>query len=131
METEFTTGTSFLAIGELKELQSFGVEFKNARGLPGNLPVLTCHIGEKQKHFLGPKIGKGSLGFGYIPLDDGIKLQMIRIQLGDLQFCWIAEMDDPDLWADPPAQRQTSCKNVYLQNGVMFCAGGAESQNER
>lgn len=99
MKNKFITATAFLPTGELQELQSFGVEFKQARGLPGNVPVLTCHITEEQKHLLGPRIGKGNLGFGYIPLDDGIKLQMIRIQLGDLQFYWIAEMDDPELWA--------------------------------
>ncbi|AQV96558.1 hypothetical protein BJN34_22080 [Cupriavidus necator] len=99
MKNKFITATAFLATGELQELQSFGVEFKQARGLPGNVPVLTCHITEEQKHFLGPQIGKGNLGFGYIPLEDGVNVQMIRIQLGDLQFCWIAEMDDPDLWA--------------------------------
>ncbi|WP_231942645.1 hypothetical protein [Cupriavidus taiwanensis] len=101
METRFImpSKTNSLPIGTLEKLQSLGVQFKQARGLPGNLPVLTCPISEEQKHLLGSQYRKSNLGFGCIELGEGSRLQTIRFQMGDLQFYWVADMADPEVWA--------------------------------
>ncbi|MHA7684978.1 hypothetical protein [Cupriavidus sp. PET2-C1] len=91
--------SEFLPIGQLETLQSLGAQFEQARGLPGNLPVLTCPISEEQKHLLGSQGGRSNLGFGCINLADGSKLQTIRLQMGGLQFYWVADMVDPEVWA--------------------------------
>lgn len=94
-----STTTDFLPMGALEELQSLGAQFEQARGLPGNLPVLSCPISEGQKHLLGSQDGRSNLGFGCINLGDGSKLQTIRFQMGGLQFYWVADMVDPEVWA--------------------------------
>lgn len=94
-----STASEFLPMGTLEKLQSFGAQFEQARGLPGNLPVLTCPISEGQKHLLEGSGGKSNLGFGCINLVDGSKLHTIRFQMGGLQFYWVAEMVDPEVWA--------------------------------
>ncbi|WP_051320745.1 hypothetical protein [Cupriavidus sp. amp6] len=101
METSFimTTKKSSLPIGTLEELQSLETQFKQARGLPGNLPMLTCPIAKEQKHLLGSQYRQSNLGFGCIELGDGSKLQTIRFQMGDLQFYWVADMVDPEVWS--------------------------------
>lgn len=101
MQTSFilSTKSDFLPMGALEELQSLGVQFEQARGLPGNLPVLSCPISEEQKHLLGSQGGKSNLGFGCINLADGSKLHTIRFQTGGLQFYWVADMVDPEVWA--------------------------------
>lgn len=101
MQTSFIlfTKSEFLPMGALEELQSLGVQFEQARGLPGNLPVLSCPISEEQKHLLESSGGKSVLGFGCINLVGGSKLKTIRFQMGGLQFYWVAEMVDPQVWA--------------------------------
>ncbi|WP_432260858.1 hypothetical protein [Cupriavidus sp. TMH.W2] len=94
-----STTSEFLPIGKLETLQSLGVQFEQARGLPGNLPVLTCPISEEQKHLLESLGGKSVLGFGCINLFGGSKLKTIRFQMGGLQFYWVADMVDPEVWA--------------------------------
>ncbi len=93
------TKSNLLPIGKLEELQLLKTQFKQARGLPGNLPVLSCPISEEQKHLLGSQGGRSNLGFGCINLGDGSKLQTIRFQMGGLQFYWVADMVDPEVWA--------------------------------
>ncbi|AQV96559.1 hypothetical protein BJN34_22085 [Cupriavidus necator] len=94
-----STTSEFLPMGTLEKLESFGAQFEQARGLPGNLPVLTCPISEKEKHLLESMGGKSNLGFGCINLADGSKLHTIRFQMGGLQFYWVADMVDPEVWA--------------------------------
>lgn len=101
METTYfvTPKRSLLPIGKLEELQSLGTQFKQARGLPGNLPVLTCPISEEEGPLLQSHYNRTTFGFGCIELGDGSKLQTIRAQMGGLQFYWVADMVDPEVWA--------------------------------
>lgn len=101
MQARFTLSTTseFLPMGTLETLQSLGAQFQQARGLPGNLPVLTCPISEEEKHLLESMGGKCNLGFGRINLLGGSKLKTIRFQMGGLQFYWVADMVDPEVWS--------------------------------
>ncbi|QGS32350.1 hypothetical protein [Cupriavidus metallidurans] len=99
MDINYTVGPNRLPIGILRALDEVGAPFRQARGLPGNMPVLTCAIPKKKRHLLGSTYEKSNLGFGCIDLDEGRKLQTLRFQMGDLQFYFVADILDSTMWA--------------------------------
>ncbi|WP_066739189.1 hypothetical protein [Cupriavidus sp. D384] len=121
METNFITGfgPNCVPVGKLHALQSVGARFKQARGLPGNLPVLTCPIRQEDRRMFGPSYENTNLGFGCIDLEDGSKLQTIRFQMEDLQFYWVADIVDPVMWAAIDVWRIVGRFPFlfYMQNG--------------
>lgn len=126
METNFITGFGphAVPVGQLHALDSVGARFKQARGLPGSLPVLTCPIRQKDRHLFGSSYEKNNVGFGCIDLEDGSKLQTIRFQMGDLQFYWLADMVDPVMWAAIDAWRTVGRFPFmfYMENGKSWDA---------
>jgi len=87
-----------VAIGTLEKLQSLRPKPNQAAGLPGDIPVLTCPVPSTDAHCLASNYSQSRFGFGRIQLEDGW-LMTIRLQLGDLQIYWLAEMTDPEVWA--------------------------------
>lgn len=126
METNFITGfgPNAVPVGQLHALDSVGARFKQARGLPGNLSVLTCPIRQKDRHLFGSSYERTNVGFGSIDLEDGSKLQTIRFQMGDLQFYWLADMVDPVMWAAIDAWRTVGRFPFmfYMENGKTWDA---------
>lgn len=95
---ETPAGKRAVALGRLEELASFKTTFKQAAGLPGEIPVLTFPLRLSEFQCLSATSGPGNFGFGHVELDDGMLMTM-RLQLGAVQFYWLAEMTDPELWA--------------------------------
>ncbi|MDN7894245.1 hypothetical protein QZM93_37210 [Burkholderia cepacia] len=95
----FSGGERAVSIGTLEELQSFPVhwKWKQAAGMPGNIPVLTCPISMEDYHYLSSNQGRSNFGFGRVQLSNGM-LMTIRMQLRGLQVYWLAEMTDPEIW---------------------------------
>nr|WP_315593681.1 hypothetical protein [uncultured Cupriavidus sp.] len=126
MDTNFITGfgPNAVRVGQLHALDSVGARFKQARGLPGSLPVLTCPIRQKDRHLFGSSYERTNVGFGSIDLEDGSKLQSIRFQMGDLQFYWLADMVDPVMWAAIDAWRTVGRFPFmfYMENGKTWDA---------
>jgi hypothetical protein len=91
-------GGSSVALGRLEELKSFSVRPKVAVGLPDDCPVLTFPLRAREYRCLGSNHGRCNFGFGHMELEDGMLMTM-RLQLDGVQFYWLAEMTDPELWA--------------------------------
>ncbi|MGT2476651.1 hypothetical protein [Paraburkholderia terrae] len=88
-----------VALGRLEELKSFEATFKQAAGLPGDIPVLTFPLRQSEFRCVSQQQqGAGNFGFGRVELEDGLLMSM-RLQMGGVQFYWLAEMTDPELWA--------------------------------
>ncbi|KML19762.1 MULTISPECIES: hypothetical protein [Burkholderia] len=95
----FSGGERAVSIGTLEELQSFPMhwKWKQAAGMPGNIPVLTCPISMEDYDYLSSNQGRSNFGFGRVQLSSGM-LMTIRMQLRGLQVYWLAEMTDPEIW---------------------------------
>ena len=87
-----------VAVGRLEKLRTLRTASSPATGLPGDIPVLTCPIAARDAQCLASNYRHASLGFGRIQLEEGI-LMTIRLQLGEIQVYWVAEMTDPEIWA--------------------------------
>lgn len=98
MKDTYFVGPHRLPIALLRALNEVGAPFRQARGLPGNMPVLTCAIPKEKRHLLASAYEQSNLGFGCIDLDEGRKLQTLRFQMGDLQFYFVADMLDATMW---------------------------------
>jgi len=70
-----------------------------AVGLPDDTPALTCLVTAADAHCLKTNYSASCFGFGYVELDDCV-LVTLRLQLGDLQVYWLAEISDPEVWED-------------------------------
>jgi hypothetical protein len=94
----FDMNPSLIAFGRLKRLQSFEPRPKQSIGLPGDMPVLTCPVAANDADCFTMKDARVNFGFGTIRLQHGL-LQSIRLQVNDVQFFWLADMTDPEVWA--------------------------------
>ncbi|WP_245253872.1 hypothetical protein [Paraburkholderia sp. LEh10] len=105
-------------LGRLEELQSFDERPELARGLPGNIPVLTFPLRLSEAQCLSRNYRGYHFGFGHVETGDGMLLTM-RLQLETLQFYWIAQMTDPELWAaiDMWRQEQRIPIGLKIQSG--------------
>jgi len=116
-----------VAVGTLEKLQSLRTKLNQAAGLPGDIPVLTCPVAATDAHCLASNYGQSSFGFGRMQLEDGM-LMTIRLQLGDLQIYWLAEMTDPEVWAAIDMWRRARRVPIGFkvdagdQRRVKFCA---------
>ncbi|SDC54025.1 hypothetical protein SAMN05216345_102682 [Cupriavidus sp. YR651] len=98
MDINYFVGPNRMPIALLRALDEVGAPFRQARGLPGDMPALTCAIPKEKRHLLGSTYEKSTLGFGFIDLDERRKLQTLRFQMGDLQFYFVADMLDATMW---------------------------------
>lgn len=78
MKDTYFVGRKRLPLAVLHALSEVGAPIRQARGLPGDMPVLTCAIPKEKRHLLGSMYEKSNLGFGCIDLDEGRKLQSLR-----------------------------------------------------
>ncbi|MCF1369325.1 hypothetical protein ACN8ZM_25865 [Burkholderia aenigmatica] len=93
-----TLDAGFVAIGHLNKLRDYREGLKSAKGLPDDLPVLTCPVAEEDTHrFSGPNF-EICFGFGTTEVF-GIRLMTIRLQLGGTQLYWLADLTDPEVWS--------------------------------
>lgn len=86
-----------IALGSLVPLWLFKPRPEITFGLADNTPVLTCPVSESDAHHLMTRHRGSCFSLRRIDLDDGV-LITIRLQLGDVQVCWLAEATDPQLW---------------------------------
>jgi hypothetical protein len=91
-------GGGNVALGRLEEVKSFGIRPKLAIGLPCDFPVLTFPLRAAEALCVSANYRHANFGFGHMELEDG-RLMTMRLQLGGVQFYWLAEMTDPELWA--------------------------------
>jgi hypothetical protein len=92
-------GGGYVALGRLEELASFKDRRpRMADGLPDDIPVLTFPLRASEACRLGSSFQKANFGFGHMEIEDGLLMTM-RLQLQGVQFYWLAEMTDPELWA--------------------------------
>jgi hypothetical protein len=87
-----------VALGRLEKLSSFENRPKMAAGLPDDMPFLTFPLRPSEAVCLGSMRGASEFSFGHMELGDGM-LMTIRLQVAGVQFYWLAEMTDPELWA--------------------------------
>ncbi|ACC75965.1 hypothetical protein Bphy_6958 (plasmid) [Paraburkholderia phymatum STM815] len=111
-------GAGPVALGRLEELQSFDERPRLAAGLPGNIPVLTFPLRPSEAQCLSRNYRGYQFGFGHVETGDGMLLTM-RLQLEAVQFYWIAQMTDPELWAaiDMWRREQRIPVGLKIQNG--------------
>ncbi|MFL9886170.1 hypothetical protein PQR66_24230 [Paraburkholderia agricolaris] len=95
---KIVSGRVPVALGRLQELSSFDNRPKMAAGLPDDMPFLTFPLRESEAVCLNSMRGAPNFGFGHMELEDG-RLMTMRLQVGGVQFYWLAEMTDPGLWA--------------------------------
>ncbi|MDN7894315.1 hypothetical protein QZM93_37570 [Burkholderia cepacia] len=86
-----------IALGALLPLWLFKPRPEGTFGLADNTPVLTCPVSESDAHHLMTRHRGSCLSFGRIDLGDDV-LMTIRLQFGDVQVCWLADVNDPQLW---------------------------------
>jgi hypothetical protein len=86
-----------------------------AIGLPGDMPVLTCPVAAVDSNCFEMRNGEANFGFGTIRLSAGL-VQSIRVQVNDVQFYWLADMTDPEVWAAIDMWRQA--KHAPIQFDV-------------
>jgi hypothetical protein len=94
----FDMNPSLIAIGRLEPLSSFNSRPKLSIGLPSDMPVLTCPVAAIDADCFGMRNADVNFGFGTIQLKTGL-VQSIRVQVGDVQIFWLADMTDPEVWA--------------------------------
>jgi hypothetical protein len=87
-----------VAVGRLEKLWTLTKGSSPATDLPGDIPVLTCPIAATDAPGLESNCRQSCFGFGRIQLDESV-LMAIRLQRGDIQVYWVAEMTDPETWA--------------------------------
>jgi hypothetical protein len=104
----------FVALGRLETLESFGVRPEMAKGLPGDMPFLTFPLRVSEFQCISQQQGAANFGFGRVELEDGLLMSM-RLQLGGVQFYWLAEMTDPELWAAIDMWRRYQCIPISLK----------------
>ena len=93
-----TLDAGFVALGHLADIRDFREGLKSAKGLPDNLPVLTCPVAEEDAHHFSGRNFEICFGFGTMEVL-GIPLMTIRLQLGGTQVYWLADLTDPEVWS--------------------------------
>ncbi|EKS70391.1 hypothetical protein [Caballeronia sp. PC1] len=121
--THFDTISSAVALSSLIPNASFKSVFRTAKQLPGNLPVLNATVdSQKLAALLQPhQIGSIPTCFGFGSMEarskvgDTMQIMTIRFQLGGVQFYWLADMSDGEVWRAIDAWRKR--KQVALVVG--------------
>lgn len=117
--------TTFVAVafGSLASSAEYKANSRRAKGLPGNLPVLSATVDLPELEVLKRTNGRGNapscFGFGHIQMQtisgDPAPIMTIRFQLGGVQVYWLADMSDGDVWRAIDAWRKR--KQVPLSIG--------------
>jgi hypothetical protein len=99
-ENQMQAGRVPVALGRLEELSSFDNRPEILAGLSEDMPILTFPLRESEATCikLMREGGSPNFGFGHMELTDG-RLMTMRLQVGGVQFYWLAEMTDSELWA--------------------------------
>ncbi|MDQ0627104.1 hypothetical protein [Paraburkholderia graminis] len=109
-------------IGSLTPNSEFKSSSRMARHLPDSLPVLTANTDEPECAALLQSYLKEnapySLGFGNIPTCSltgrAMQIMTIRLQVGGIQFYWLADMSDPEVWQATDAWRNRKAIPVVI-----------------
>ncbi|KWU19220.1 MULTISPECIES: hypothetical protein [Burkholderiaceae] len=112
--TLFDTTFSMLAIGGLSRNAEFKSSCQMAKQFPGNLPVLNATVDPSEFNTFMQAHQNGNapscFGFGNIAslsrAGDKMQIMTIRFQVGGVQFYWLADMSDGDVWRAVDAWRK-------------------------
>ncbi|NVH75742.1 hypothetical protein FSB08_25170 [Paraburkholderia sp. JPY432] len=91
-----TDGGRF-GLGTLTPQWMFGSEPEKAIALPDYTPVLTFNMEVRNIDELRSRYRPTSFGWSFIEIGDCL-LMIFCLQVGDVQFHWVAHATDPDLW---------------------------------
>ncbi|KVK74443.1 hypothetical protein WJ47_34445 [Burkholderia ubonensis] len=109
-----TLAAGFLAIGHLDKLRDYREGLKSAKGLPDDLPVLTCPVAEEDAHRFSAPNFETCFGFGTTVKTLGVPLMTIRLQVGGAQIYWLADLTDPEVWSAYDMWKRVGCAPIAL-----------------
>lgn len=113
-EAQFDTTFAAVAFGSISPNSEFKADSRLAKGLPGNLPVLSGILDVPDFETLTRAYGRGDspvcLGFGNMQACSAsgqmLSIMTIRLQLGGVQLYWLADMSDAEVWRAVDAWRK-------------------------
>jgi hypothetical protein len=106
---------SFLPAGELKAARDFMLHLDDARKLRSAAPVFVATVDSSQ--FATHRSGRGSFRMGAMEFDDCVIITA-RLQMGGLQFIWLADASDVEVWrAIDNMQRTRQSAFVFVTDG--------------
>lgn len=87
-------------------------------GVPGHLAALTCPLEARYADCLPDSFATSSLSFERTQLE-GDHVMALRLQVGTLQFTWLADILDPELWVTLDFWRKAKVVPIVLgiENG--------------
>jgi hypothetical protein len=106
---------AFLPAGELKAARDFMPHLDDARDLRSAAPVFVTTVDSSQ--FETHRSGAGSFRMGAMEFDDCV-IVTARLQMGGMQFIWLADASDDDVWrAIDSMQRTKQAAFVFVPDG--------------
>ncbi|MEI6001985.1 hypothetical protein H3V53_34110 [Paraburkholderia bengalensis] len=113
-------------IGVLDRAGNRAQSFKEAAELRVSAPVFVAPVDEALMDHVS---GRAILRQGVIPLPTGGVMFVIRIQLNDTQFVWLADPTDQEVWRALDAFRKTKQAGFELRSPEQVCFVPYETQD--
>ena len=117
LNSELITHTAF-RIGALDRAGNCAQSFKEAAELRASAPVFVAPVDEALMDHMS---GRAILRMGVIPLPTGGVMFVIRVQLNDTQFVWLADPTDQEVWRALDAFRKTKQAGFEFRTGEQVC----------
>ncbi|MFM0348984.1 hypothetical protein [Paraburkholderia sp. RL17-347-BIC-D] len=115
LNSSSSAGNAFLPAGELKAARDFMPHLDDARSLRSAAPVFVTTVDLSQ--FEAHRSGAGSFRMGAMEFDDCV-IVTARLQMGGMQFIWLADASDNDVWrAIDNMQRTKQAAFVFVPDG--------------
>jgi hypothetical protein len=110
-----SAGKTFLPAGELRAVRDFTRHLDDARKLRSAAPVFVTTADSSQ--FATHRSGRGSFRMGAMEFDDCV-IVTARLQMGGVQFIWLADASDVEVWrAIDNMQRTRQAAFVFVMDG--------------
>jgi hypothetical protein len=110
-----SAGKAFLPAGELKAARDFMPHLDDARKLRSAAPAFVTTVDPSQ--FAIHRSGAGSFRMGAMEFDDCV-IVTARLQMGGMQFIWLADASDVEVWrAIDSMQRTKQAAFVFVMEG--------------